>query len=439
MGATERERHVGSGTRTQPAIGLWRRPNFVKLWVGKTVSTFGSHISGTAIPLAALLVLRAGPAEMGILTALGAAPALLVGLLAGVWVDRLPRRPVLIAADLGRAALLLSIPLAYAIHRLALGQLYVVVFLTGVLTVFGDVGAQAFLPSVVPPERLVEGNSTLGVGDSIAEIGGPSLAGFLVQWISAPFAIVCDALSFVFSAASLQLIRAPIRAPITAHGDEQPRESMLREAGAGLRLILGHPTLRALAASLGTFEFFGYFIGTLYALFAIRTLHLPPAAVGTLVGLGGISALAGSLVAERVVRRFGIGRVLAGSLFVYGLLGALTPLAGGPPWVAYACMAAPQLLGDAFIAVHFIAQTSLRQALIPDRLLGRATASMHVLERGVAPLGALIAGLLATLTSPRLTIAIGVAGVIAASGWLFFSPVRRMRDFERSDIARPQE
>jgi predicted MFS family arabinose efflux permease len=421
---------TSSDVRIEPAIGLWRRPEFVKLWVGKTVSTFGSHISGTAIPLAALLVLGATPAEMGILTALGAAPVLLVGLLAGVWVDRLPRRPILIAADMGRAALLLTIPLAFILHRLAFGQLYAVVFLSGILTVFADVGAQAFLPSVVPPEQLVEGNGNLATGDSVAEIGGPSLAGFLVQWISAPFAIVFDALSFLVSAASLQMIRAPIK----VRSEDEPRESMWREAAQGLRLILGHPVLRALTLSLGIFEFFGYFIGTLYALFAIRTLHLPPAAVGTLVGLGGISALAGSLVAERVVRRLGIGRVLIGSLMTYGLLGALMPLAGGPPWVAYACMAAPQLLGDAFIAVHFIAQTSLRQSLIPDRLLGRATASMHVLERGVGPLGALIAGLLATFTSPRLTIAIGVAGVVAAGGSLLFSPVRMLRD-----VARPQE
>jgi len=419
---------TSSDVRIEPAVGLWRRPGFVKLWVGKTVSTFGSHISGTAIPLAALLVLKAGPAEMGILTALGAAPVLLVGLLAGVWVDRLPRRPILIAADLGRAALLLTIPLAFILHRLAFGQLYAVVFLSGILTVFADVGAQAFLPSVVPPEQLVEGNGNLATGDSVAEIGGPSLAGFLVQWISAPFAIVFDALSFLVSAVSLQMIRAPIK----VRGEDEPRESMWREAAQGLRLILGHPVLRALALSLGIFEFFGYFIGTLYALFAIRTLHLPPAAVGTLVGLGGISALAGSLVAERVVRRLGIGRVLIGSLMSYGLLGALMPVAGGPPWVAYACMAAPQLLGDAFIAVHFIAQTSLRQSLIPERLLGRATASMHVLERGVGPLGALIAGLLATLTSPRLTIAIGVAGVVAAGSSLLFSPVRTLRDVSRS-------
>jgi predicted MFS family arabinose efflux permease len=206
---------------------------------------------------------------------------------------------------------------------------------------------------------------------------------------------------------------------------------MLGEAADGLRLILGDRVLRALAASLGTFEFFGYFIGTLYVLYAINTLHLAPAAVGTLVGLGGISALAGSLVAERVVRRFGIGRVLIGSLFCYGLLGMLMPLAGGPAWVAYICMAAPQLLGDAFIAVHFIAQTSLRQSLIPDRLLGRATATMHVLERGVAPLGALAAGALATWTSTRLTIAIGVAGVTLACGWMLFSPVRGLRRVER--------
>src|SRR5262249_15267589 len=168
-----------------------------------------------------------------------------------------------------------------------------------------------------------------------------------------------------------------------------------------------------------------YFIGTLYVLFAIRTLHLPPAAVGTLVGMGGISALVGSLSATRVVRRFGLGRTLIVTLFCYGTLGLLTPLAGAPPLLAYACRAIPQLLGDAFIAIPLIAQSSLRQAVTPDQLLGRATASMQVIERGIGPLGALLAGVLATLTSVRLTIAIGVLGVILATFLLVCSPVRQ--------------
>src|SRR5579884_3341814 len=193
---------MGSDTRTVPAVGLWRSADFVKLWTGRTVSTFGSHISGTAIPLAALLVLHVSAAQMGVLTALGAAPVLVTGLLAGVWVDRLPRRPLLLLADILRAALLLTIPLAYALVRLSFALLLLVVFATGALSVLADVGFQAFLPSIVAPEQLVEGNSTLSSSDSLAEIGGPSLAGVLVQSITAPLAVLVDAVSFLVSAAS---------------------------------------------------------------------------------------------------------------------------------------------------------------------------------------------------------------------------------------------
>lgn len=417
---------TGASVPADPAdtVSLWRRPDFVSLWIGRTVSTFGSHISGTAIPLAALLMLGATAGQMGLLTALGAAPVLLVGLPAGVWVDRLPRRPILIAADLGRAALLLTIPVAFAFHWLAIWQLFAVVFLVGVLTVFAEVAGHAFLPGLVPSSHLVEANGKLGVGDSMAEIGGPSVAGVLVQWIGAPIAIVFDAASFVVSAVSLRLIRVPEPArPVRG----QASGGLAREALDGVRLVVGHTVLRALAGSMATFEFFGYFIATLYAFFAIRTLHLSAAAVGTLVGLGGISALVGSLVAERVARRFGLGRTLAGTLLVYGALDLLIPLAGGPPVVAYAMMAAPQILGDAFIAIHLITQTSLRQAVVPERMLGRAAATLRVLEQGVGPLGALIAGGLATITTPRLALAVGACGVMLASLWLIVSPVRNIR------------
>ncbi len=403
---------------------MWRVPGFAALWTGQTVSAFGSYLTSTAIPLAALLVLGATPAQMGVLTALGAAPVLLVAPLAGVWVDRLPRRPLLIAADLLRAVLLLSLPLAAALHRLSLAQLALVIFLAGLLTVVAEIAGQAFLPQVIPPERLVAGNSALSASAAVAEIGGPSIAGVLVQAISAPFAISCDAVSFVISA--LCLARVPPPSVVAPAWDE--RRHMLREMADGLRFIRRHVILRPLAASLATFTFFGYFIGTLYVLFAIRTLHLPAAAVGTLVGLGGVSALVGSLVAERVVRRYGLGRSLIITLWIYGALNALIPLAGGPPLVAYLCMAAPQILGDAFIATHFIAQASIRQASIPDALRGRATATLHLIERGSGPIGALAAGWLDSITAPRLALAVGVAGGLCAPLWLLVAPaVRRLR------------
>lgn len=408
--------------RVESPAALWHSANFVKLWTGRTVSTFGSHISGTAIPLAALLVLHASAAQMGVLTALGSLPVLLLGLLAGVWVDRLPRRPLLIVADVGRAALLFAIPLAFALGRLDFALLYVVVFATGALSVLADVGFQAFLPSIVSPEQLVDGNSKLSSSDALAEIGGPSVAGVLVQAISAPVAVLVDAVSFLVSAASLLLIRRQFPHAI----ELRQREDALREALAGMRLIVREPVLRALAGCMGTFNFFGYFIGTLYVLFAIRDLRLSAAAAGALVGIGGISALAGSLVAARVVRRFGMGRTLIGAFLWHGLVSVLIPLAAGPAPLAFAMMAIPQLLGDGFLTVYFITQSSLQQQLIPSHFLGRATASIRVLESGAGPLGALLAGVLATLTSTRLTLAAGVAGVTLATLWLLFSPLRAL-------------
>jgi len=408
---------------------IWGDRDFAKLWAGQTVSTFGSHITAMAIPLAALLLLAATPAQMGALVALEAAPVLLVGMLAGVWVDRLPRRPLLLAADLGRAALLLTVPATYVFGRLSIGVLFAVVFATGVLTVLGEIAGQAYLPGLLPAERLVEANGALGTGASVAEIGGPSLAGALVQTIGAPFALLFDAASFVFSAICLRLIGRRERGVThTAKAAAMGAHSgVWSEIVEGLRLVARHPILRALAGSMGTFEFFGNFIGALYALYLIRALHLAPAAVGVLVGLGGVSALVGSLLAERIIRRLGIGPTLIGTLASYGALGAVIPLAGGPPVLVFALLGAAQLLGDAFIAVHLIGQVSLRQAVIPARLLGRAGASMHVLERGVGPIGALLAGLLAQATAPRLAIAIGVAGVVASSLWLVASPVRGVR------------
>jgi MFS family permease len=395
----------------------WARlgPDFTKLWLGQTVSALGSGIGGTALPLAAVLVLKATPIQMGLLVAISTAPVLVVGLPAGTWVDRLRRRPVLIAADVGRAVLLASIPLAALLHVLDIEQLYVVAALVGVLTVFFDVADQAFLPSVVPRESLVVANSTLGASDSVAEIGGPALAGGLVQWLSAPVAILFDAVSFLFSALCVGLIRA--QEPLPERIEQ--RQSLWRDVAEGLRMVLRHPVLRALAGSSGTFTFFGSFVGALYFLYAIRVLGVPPGAVGLLVAAGGVSAFAGALVAGRVVQRFGPRGTLGGALLAYGALSLLIPLATGPVIVAGSFLLAAQLLGDVAIEIYLINELSLRQAIIPDRLLGRANASMHVLSSGASPLGAVLAGALGQNIGLRWTLLIGVLGIMMSSLWIF--------------------
>lgn len=406
----------------QYRTGLWKDSDFVKLWLGRTVSHFGSGITGIALPLTAVLILGATPAQMGILAALDGVSVLVIGLLAGVWVDRVRRRPLLIATDLGRAVVLSTIPLAALLGVLRIGQLYLVAALAGMLTVIFNVASAAFLPSLIPQGSLVEGNSKLAMSDSLAEIGGPAVAGPLVQLISAPLAIIFDALSFLFSACSLGLIGKP-EPPPAARGQSQSIWSDLVE---GLRMVLKNPLLRTLAGSAGIFSLFGNFIGALYALYVIRQLGAPPIFVGLLIATGGVSALAGAFLAERVVQRFGLGRTVAVGLFMYGATGLLIPLAGGSVALALSLLFLSQLIGDASVSIYLIAEMSLRQSLVPANLLGRTNASIQFLSQGIAPVGALLAGTLGGLIGLRLTILIGVLGVMLAGTWLLLSAVRKV-------------
>jgi len=403
--------------------GLWNNSDFVKLWVGKTISNFGNGITGIALPLTAVLVLSATPVQMGILGALSSVAVLVVGLLAGVWVDRLRRRPILITSDLGRALLLASIPLAALLGVLQLAQVYVVAALVGILSVFFDVADAAYLPSLVPQEQLVEANSKLGISDSLAEIGGPASAGPLIQLFGAPLAIFFDALSFLLSALSVGLIRTPEAQPSSV----EQRQSAWRESSEGLRLIRNNALLRSLAISAMLFNFFGNFIGTLYVLYIVREVHAAPLVIGFLVAAGGISALVGAIIAQRVIQRIGPGLAIGGMLTLYGLTGLLVPLAHDPVNVAVALLFTSQLIGDASVAIYLIAEISLRQAIIPNAFLGRVNASMQFLTQGVGPVAAILAGILGTIIGLRLTIFTGVLGVIFAGAWLLFSPVRRVR------------
>ena len=358
---------------------------------------------------------------MGVLSALSGASVLLFSLFAGVWVDRLPRRPLLIGTDVGRALLLVSIPIAALLGVLHIEQLYIVGALVGLLTVFFNVADSSFLPTLVELQDLVEGNSKLGASSSIAEIAGPALAGPLVQLVTAPIAVVFDALSFLVSALCAGFI----------HADEphlvkmEPKQNIWHEIAEGVQVILGSSLLRALVLSATIFEFFGNFIGTLYILYIVRVLHATPLATGFLVAAGGVSALLGAFVAERAARRIGIGRAIGWSLFGYGVTGLLIPLAQGPAIVALSILFVAQFASDIFVEIYLINEISLRQSIIPSHLLGRANASIQFLTGGVGPIGALLAGVLGTFIGIRITILIGVLGVILAGFCLLLSPVRK--------------
>lgn len=404
--------------------GLWRHPDFMKLWLGQTVSELGSRITRDGLPLAAVLVLGATPFQMGVLTAIGSAIVLVTSLPAGVWVDRLRRKPIMIAADLGRAALLATIPIAALSGQLRIELLYLVIALTGALTVLFTAAYEAYLPSLVERQNLMEGNSKLALGESLAEVLGPGLAGFLIQALTAPIALLFDALSFLVSVVSLIFIRKPEPGPV-AHN--QPRH-FWRELADGLRLVWNEPHLRALALAGSMRSFFGSFFGVLYGLYAIRVLNLNAAALGLTIAMGGVGSLIGAVLAERTVRRMGIGTTLIGTAFLGGSLNFLIPLAGGSLWTAMAVLMIAQLAGDAFSTIYFVIALSLRQSVTPTGLLGRMSSSMQLMMAGVAPIGALAGGLLAEALGARATLFIASAGILLSSGWLLASPIRGLRN-----------
>lgn len=402
--------------------GLWRDHDFMRLWTGQTISKFGSQIGDGALQFAAILVLGATPVQLGLLAAARTAPVLLFGLLAGVWVDRLRRRPILIAADLGRGLLLCSIPAAALLGALRMEQLYIVAVLVSLLSLFFDVAYQSYLPALVRREQLVEGNSKLSISDSVAEIAGPPLGGALVQLISAPLAVLVDALSFLASALALALIRVREPGPPPAR-----RQHIWRDIVEGLRVALGTPVLRALLGSAVTISLAGGVVGALYNLYAIQELGLSPAAVGLVIGVGGLSALVGGLVAERAARRFGVGRAIVGGLALGGGAQMLILLARGPVALNLALLLLAQA-ADIGLAVYFINEVSLRQTITPDRLLGRVNASAGFLMAGAGLIGALLGGALGQAAGLRVTMAAGLVGMLLSSLWLVFSPVRSLRE-----------
>jgi len=403
------------------SASLASNANFVKFWVGQTVSKFGTHLTDAAIAASAILILQATPAEMGLLGALGGLPVLAVSLFAGVWVDRLRRKPLLIAADLGRAALLLSLPLATWAGVLNMAQMYVVVVLVGTLTVLYHVADQSFLPAIVARSRLVEANARIGASDSLAEIAGTSLAGALVQWLGAPLAMVADIFTYLFSAGSLAAIQAVEPAP-----EPQAAPNLWREMVAGMRFTLQHPILRALVGVTSMHRFFGSFIGVIYWLFLMRDLGFSPGMVGLSIGAGGAGSLIGALFADRLIRRFGLGRTLIACNLIIPLWSGLLlfPITTWLQITAFAILLVIQFMGDMFWSVFIIGVASLRQSAIPAAQLGRVSASLDFVGEGAAPLGALAAGGIAAMIGSQATWLWGAGGILLGALWLIFSPVR---------------
>ena len=407
-------------------MSLWRCPEFVKLWAGQTISEIGSRVSREGIPLTAVLVLHATPAQMGWLTALGGFAALVAGPLAGTVADRRRRKPLMIAADLGRALVLATIPWAYFHGALTMSYLFGAVAVAGALTVLFDVAYPTFVPTLVEPGQLLEANSKLALTLSVAEVTGPALTGLLVRLISAPIAILLDAASFIVSALSIAWIARPEPAPAAA----TTTQSWWSQAREGVRFVFSHPLLRPMALRMATLSLSWGFAATLYVYYAIEVLKMSTVALGLVITLGGIGNLIGALVARPAGAHYPVGKVLIVAAVWQGLTSLLMPLASGPGWFSIACFGGAQLFGDVAFPLFNINELTLRQKAAPPHMLGRVNACMQLLFKGLFPFGALLGGALAAATGPRQTLLVSALGILASSLWLIFSPVRKLQGHE---------
>jgi predicted MFS family arabinose efflux permease len=398
-------------------VSLWSHRDFRLLWAGDTVSQFGSAIGQTVLPLLAAGTLAATPLQMGVLSAANTAAFLLIGLPAGVWVDRMRRRPLMLSMDLVRAAVLLSVPLAWWAGLLTLAHLVVVALLIGVCTVFFDIAYQSYLPSLVGRTQLVEGNSKLQASQSVAQVSGPAAAGGIAQLLGAANGVLLTGLGYLGSALFLWRIKA-VEAPPRSTGGV----SLRAQIAEGLRFVFGNPSLRAIVACTGTSNFFSGMLGAVLVLFLVRDLNLADGVVGLVLSAAGAGGVLGAVTAHRWNVRFGQTRTIWLSMVVTQPFGLLLPLAASDWRVGFVVLAEGAVAYGSI--VYNVAQVSYRQALCPDHLLGRMNASVRFVVWGTIPLGGLVGGLLGGWTSVPTTLWVAVIGQLAAVGWVLFSPLR---------------
>ena len=429
-----------------PRQSLNRDTRFLRLWAAETISHFGSSITGIALPFVAITLLGAGPLEVAVLNLADFLPFLLIGLLAGALVDRLPRRAVLIGGDLGRAALILTIPIAYLAGLLTLTQLIVVGFSVGVLTVFFDVAYQAYLPSLIGRKDLVEGNSKLEFSRSAAGLLGPGLGGLLVEVLRAPVAMLVDAASFLVSALFLATIKDRAAATDSSlretaqKGEGQPQKlvhgAMRREIAEGLRFVFGHPVLRTIGAATATSNLFSSIGGAAFMLFAINDLTMSPALIGAAFSLGSVGGLVASLVAGPLGRRFGVGRVIVVTVALGGPFEFAVGLgSAGADVINLLLIAAAGFAMGGSGTIYNINQVSLRQAITPEAMSGRMNATMRWFVWGTMPIGSIIGGIIGETLGVRAAILIGGAGASLAFIPLLFGPVWRINEMPTTEEA----
>jgi MFS family permease len=399
----------------------------MKLWTGQTISEFGTPISEIALPWIAIKNLNASAFEVAALGTVQFLPFLLFTLPAGVWVDRLQRRWVLIGGDAGRAVLLATIPVAYIYDALTLGQLYVVGFLVGILTVFFDVAYQSYLPALVEREQLVEGNSKLQVTASGAQIAGPALGGGLIQALTAPYAVLFDACSFVVSGGFTVAIRK--REVLPERTTQSPK--LWAELKEGISYVVRHPLLRPQAICTGSSNFFSSVGFAILLVYAARHWHMSAGLVGLGFAIGAFGFLIGALAAPWLQRVLGIGKTTLLMTPLFGLPFLLIPLA--PTSLALPALIAAMMIGGFGSVVYNITQVSLRQAITPQRIQGRMNAVMRFLVWGTLPLGSLVGGALAATIGLRATLIVSALGAALAFIPIALSPIPALREFPQSE------
>jgi MFS family permease len=400
---------------------LFRHFDFLKFWSAETFSVFGVQFSGLAIPWLAATTLKADPLEMGVLGALGTLPFLLFGLLVGVYADRSRRRPVMIMSDVGRALSLATIPISALLFGPSLILLYAVSFSVGTLTVFDDVSSFAYLPGLVERDQLVEANSRIATSQASAQVAGPSVAGILIQVLTAPITILVDVFGYAGSASFLSWIRKEEPHPKRTEG-----RSVAKDLKEGLAVVFGNNYLWSIAGSTGTSNFFSSAISALFILFATKDLRLSSPELGLVFALGSVGALVGSLLAIRISKRIGVGRAIVASIFVAGMSWIAVYLADIP-------LAVPLLILATFLAslgavIYNVNQVSFRQAIVPLEIQGRLNATIRFLVWGTIPIGALVGGVLGTVLGLRTAIGIAAVGGALAFLWVLLSPVRRITE-----------
>lgn len=408
-----------------PRPPLRRNREFLLLWTGQSISEVGSQVTVLALPLVALVALKATTFQIGLLSAAANCAFLLIALPAGVVVDRLPRRRLMVWCDAARVVLIGSIPVAQLAGVLTLAQLYVVALLASAATVFFSVAWQSFLPIVLDPDQLMEGNGKLSTSMSAAQVAGPGLGAALVGLVGAAKAMAGDALSYAVSAATLVVMRTPEQAPVRAPQASQASK-MRAQIAEGLRYVARDPILRKAVAWSGSANFFVVMVESLGPVFLVRNLHLRPAYVGLVLAGGAVGGIIGGLASGRLARRLGSARVSWLSMTVFALPGLLIPMAGPGWWVLL--FAAGWTSWTFSATVCAIAMTSYRQATCPPALLGRVNAAARWVTWGTLPLGGVVGGALASGIGVRATLWTAVAGGCLSGLWLYFSPLRGLRD-----------